>query len=187
MANGLTEPVEVADPIAAPLTIVVLSDTHLRDMSRRGGPARWLPDRVIESLGRASAILHAGDVVEAGVLARLRSYAPVHAVLGNNDRSLVGALPVTRTVDLAGVRIGMVHDSGRRSGRAARLRKMFPECDVVVFGHSHEPVTEVGVDGQLLFNPGSPTQRRRQPFATFGELELASGRIVARRIISLGD
>jgi hypothetical protein len=79
----------------------------------------------------------------------------------------------------------MVHDSGRRAGRPARLRRRFPEADIVVFGHSHVPCDEVGVDGQILFNPGSATTRRAQPNCTFGELVLDRGRIVERHILAL--
>jgi predicted phosphodiesterase len=90
-------------------------------------------------------------------------------------------------VELAGVRIGMIHDSGPSAARAARLRRRFPDTDVVVFGHSHAPVAAVGADGQLLFNPGSPTQRRAQPVCTFGELYLADGEVVEHRIIPVGE
>jgi putative phosphoesterase len=127
--------------------------------------------------------LHAGDLLDAGVLELLRQHAPVHAVLGNNDLSLTRVLPASTVVDIAGVRIGIIHDSGASSGRAGRLRRRFPDADVVVFGHSHAPVNELGEGGQLLFNPGSPTQRRAQPVCTFGELYLADGHVVDRRII----
>jgi putative phosphoesterase len=127
--------------------------------------------------------LHAGDLLDAGVLELLRRHAPVHAVLGNNDLSLTRVLPATALVEIAGVRIGLIHDSGASTGRAARLRRRFPDADVVVFGHSHAPVDELGEGGQLLFNPGSPTQRRAQPRCTFGELRLADGHVVHHRII----
>lgn len=161
-------------------TVVVISDTHLRD----GKPDRWLPEKLLQYLAGADAVLHAGDVVEPGVLERLGRFAPVHAVLGNNDHTLAGRLPETVVVDLAGVRVGMVHDSGRSLGRAGRSRRRFPDCSVVVFGHSHIPLDEVGLGGQLLFNPGSPTQRRRQPHPTFGILELGSGRVLSHRLVA---
>jgi putative phosphoesterase len=160
---------------------VVLSDTHLRDDS-----PRRLPDAVYAALRDADAVLHCGDVVESGLLAELTTFAPVHAVLGNNDVTLRGTLPERLLVQLDGVRIGMVHDSGTTTGRAARVHQMFPDCAVVVFGHSHAPVDDVGIDGQRLFNPGSPTQRRRQPHPSFGELDLDRGRIVGHRVITLG-
>jgi putative phosphoesterase len=147
--------------------------------------SRPLPEAVSAALPGAAAILHAGDVLDAGVLRVLAKYAPVHAVLGNNDRSLVGRLPHTVELELAGVRVGMIHDSGPTKGRAARLRRRFPNADVVVFGHSHAPIAVEGEGGQLLFNPGSPTQRRAQPVCTFGELYLAGGVVVGRRIIGV--
>ncbi len=167
-------------------TVVVVSDTHLRDRGPGGGPARGLPETLLDHLAGADLILHAGDVVEPGVLDRLRCYAPVHAVLGNNDQALAGQLPHTAVVDVAGVSVGLVHDSGRSQGRASRLQRMFPGCPVVVFGHSHVPLAETGIDGQLLFNPGSPTQRRRQPHPTFGILELHSGRVLGHRLVAVG-
>jgi putative phosphoesterase len=130
-------------------------------------------------------ILHAGDVLDEGILGELSELAPVHAVLGNNDSSLAGVLPTTRVVELGGVRIGMIHDSGATAGRARRLRRRFPDADVVVFGHSHAPVNEDGEDGQLLFNPGSPTQRRGQPVHSIGELQIAGGVVAKHRIIPL--
>jgi uncharacterized protein len=159
---------------------IVLSDTHLRD---DGG--RQLPDRVYVALRDADVVLHCGDVVERGLLDELATYAPVHAVLGNNDVALRGILPERLLVELDGVRVGMVHDSGLTKGRAARVHRIFPDCDVVLFGHSHAPIDEVGVDGQRLFNPGSPTQRRMQPQPSFGVLDLDRGRVVEHRIIEL--
>ena len=163
---------------------MVLADTHLRSQPD-GSMRRWLPLAAEGYLADADVILHAGDVLDAGVLARLRSYAPVYAVLGNNDRELVGVLPVTRLVDLGGVRIGMVHDGGPAAGRGKRLRRRFPDAAVVVFGHSHAPVNEPGEEGQMLFNPGSATQRRAQPSHSLGELIIQSGEIVDRRIVVL--
>jgi uncharacterized protein len=162
------------------VSVLVLADTHLRT-----GRERWLPEAARVHLRRVDAVLHAGDVMDAGVLDRLRTEAapaPVHAVLGNNDTSMIRLLPETKVLELGGVRIGMVHDSGRSSGRAERMRRLFPDCAVVVFGHSHAPVEQVGVDGQLLFNPGSPTQRRLQPRPSFGVLKLGDGQILEHRI-----
>lgn len=167
-----------------PVRVVVLADTHLRS-GRPGGRGRWLPGDLLPALERADLILHAGDVVDAGVIDRLRRSAPVVAVLGNNDHDLVGRLPETVEIDIGGVRVGMVHDSGPVAGRPARLRRRFPHCRVVVFGHSHTPVDGPGRDGQLLFNPGSPTQRRRQPWPTYGELVLGSGRVMGHRVVAL--
>ncbi len=153
--------------------VVVLSDTHIH----RGG-SRRLPDAAYAHLERADVVLHAGDVVTPEVLDELRGFAPVHAVLGNNDHELVGVLPEVLELDLDGVRVGMVHDSGDASGRARRMRRKFPDADVVVFGHSHIPWLEPGVDGQLLLNPGSPTERRRQPVHTLATFDVDDGRVV---------
>lgn len=158
------------------MDVLVLADTHIRR-----GSSRTLPPRVRELADAADHILHAGDVVVADVLEDLRGHAPVHAVLGNNDRELIGELPETVELDLAGVRVAMVHDSGATRGRTARLRRRFPDADVVVFGHSHIP-WDTADGGQVLFNPGSPTERRRQPHHTAGVLRLDDGVIVDRRI-----
>lgn len=159
---------------------IVLSDTHLRDDGKRR-----LPDDVYAALHDADVVLHCGDVVERGLLDELARFAPVHAVLGNNDSTLGGALPKQLVLELDGVRVGMVHDSGLTKGRAARVRRRFPDCDVVLFGHSHAPVDEFGVDGQRLFNPGSPTQRRMQPHPSFGVLDLDDGRVAHHAIVVL--
>lgn len=177
-------PSPVRDPRdATPVRVAVLADTHRRPA--RVGDDPPLPPAVIAEIEAADVILHAGDVVSGVLLEQLARYAPVHAVLGNNDHDLIGVLPETSELTLAGVRVAMIHDSGARRGRPRRLRARFPDSDVVVFGHSHIPVDEVGVDGQLLFNPGSPTQRRRQPHPTMGVLELAGGHVVGHRIVEV--
>ncbi len=158
--------------------VVVLSDTHLRAGSRTR-----LPKAVYDHLDRADVILHAGDLVTEDLLRELEGFAPTHAVLGNNDAGLVGLLPVERVLDIAGVRFGMIHDSGPSVGREHRLRRRFPEVDIVVFGHSHAPV-DMSVQGEWrMFNPGSPTQRRAQPAHTIGLLSLHDARVVAHRIV----
>jgi putative phosphoesterase len=159
---------------------VVLSDTHVR----RGGTRR-LPDAAYAALDRADVILHAGDVLIPELLDELRGFAPLHAVLGNNDAELFGVLPEQTVVDLDGLRLAMVHDSGPRAGRAGRMRRRFPEADVVVFGHSHQPCDERGIDGQLLFNPGSPIERRMAPTHTIGELEVRAGKLVRAAIVDV--
>jgi putative phosphoesterase len=160
--------------------IVVLADTHVR----RGG-ARRLPDAAYDHLARADRILHAGDVLVPELLNDLAQFAPVDAVLGNNDHELVGVLPETAVVDAGGVRIAMIHDSGPSAGRAGRMRRRFPDADVVVFGHSHQPLDELGIDGQRLFNPGSATERRRAPTHTLGVLEISDGRVTRHEILDL--
>jgi putative phosphoesterase len=157
---------------------VVVADTHLPD-----GGAGDLPVAAWRELERADVILHAGDVTGPALLARLAEVAPVHAVLGNNDRALV--LPESVLVELDGVRVGMVHDSGPRAGREGRLRRRFPTADLVVFGHSHIPWCEAGLDGQLLLNPGSPTQRRGQPHRTVAVADLVAGRLAGCRVVEV--
>ncbi|HVF13529.1 MAG TPA: metallophosphoesterase family protein [Acidimicrobiales bacterium] len=153
--------------------VVVVADTHIR----RGG-SRRLPHAAYAHLERADLVLHAGDILVGEVLDELSGFAPVHAVLGNNDHELVGVLPEVVELDVDGVKVAMVHDSGASAGRARRMRRMFPEADVVVFGHSHIPWLEPGIDGQLLLNPGSPTERRRQPVHTLATLDVEDGRVI---------
>ena len=166
-----------------PLRVVVIADTHLR----RSWPNRRLPDTAVRILATADVILHAGDITQPEHLDELARHAPLHAVLGNNDPELVGRLPETLQLELAGVRIAMIHDSGPARGRERRLHEWFPDADVVVFGHSHIPWNAPGEAGQLLFNPGSPTERRRQPHRTIGVLELADGRVLDARIEVVDD
>ena len=151
----------------------------------RDGAPRPVPEPVLALPGEVDVTLHAGDIVGAQLLAELAERAPVHAVLGNNDGALAGRLPETRLVDLDGVSVAMIHDSGPRAGRAARLHRRFPSADVVVFGHSHIPLDQEGIDAQRLFNPGSPTQRRRQPRHTVGLLEAVAGRLVRHEIVAI--
>ena len=159
--------------------VVVLSDTHLRS-----GGKRRLPDGAYRALDDAEVILHAGDIVTADLLHELSGFAPTHAVLGNNDLDpTLAHLPEARLEIIGGVRVAMVHDSGPRSGREARMRRRFPEAHVVVFGHSHIPWNGPGLDGQLLFNPGSPTERRAQPRHTLGVLDLDAGQVVRSEIV----
>ena len=152
--------------------LAVISDTHLP----RG--ARRLPDACIEQLRIADAILHAGDLIELSVLDDLeRLGPPVHAVRGNVDSAEVQArLPLTRMVNIGGVRIAMVHDGGPADGRLDRMRRRFPDADAVVFGHSHLPLLEER-DGFTIFNPGSPTERRRALRHTMGIATVDGGRI----------
>jgi uncharacterized protein len=160
--------------------VVVLADTHIRR-----GSTRQLPAAVYAALEVADLVLHAGDVVTGALLEELAGFAPTLAVLGNNDTDLVGDLPEERVFTIDGLRIAMVHDSGARKGREARLRRRFPTADLVVFGHSHIPIDAPGLEGQRLFNPGSPTERRGQPVATFGRLRIDEGRLVAHEIVAL--
>src|SRR5215210_8791569 len=116
----------------ASIRVLVVSDTH--------APRRWkrCPPAVAEQLRGADLILHAGDVCTAGVLEELAEWAPVHAVLGNNDLPEVAAwgAPETLELDVGGLRVAMIHDAGPAVGRVRRLRRRFPAADLVVFGHS---------------------------------------------------
>jgi putative phosphoesterase len=154
------------------VVLAVISDTHLP----RG--ARRLPDACVERLTTADAILHGGDLMALEVLEMLQGLGPpVFAVRGNVDGwELQARLPLMRTVKLGGARIGMVHDAGPATGRLERLRRRFPEADAVVFGHSHIPLHE-RADGFQIFNPGSPTDRRRQPRHTMGIAEIDDGTV----------
>ncbi len=160
------------------LRALVLADTHIRP-----GRNRRLPDAVYAELDHSDVILHAGDVVTHDLLDELGGFAPVHAVLGNNDGALLGVLPDVLELDLDGVAVAMVHETGATKGRPARIRRRFPAAAVVVFGHSHQPLDEAGVDGQRLFNPGSPTERRRAPWPSYGLLRVDRGRIVEHEIV----
>ncbi|REF01068.1 metallophosphoesterase family protein [Thermomonospora umbrina] len=158
--------------------VTVLSDTH--------APRRWrsCPPAVAALLRGADLILHAGDVCTTEVLDELAGYAPVRAVLGNNDGPDLAArgVPETLDLDLDGLRVSMIHDSGPAKGRLARMRRRFPAAELVVFGHSHIPLDESG-DGLRLFNPGSPTDRRRQPHGTVGLLDVRDGELVRAEIV----
>ena len=155
------------------MRLAIISDTHMP----RGD--RALPEECVRRLRAADAILHAGDLVALEVLELLESLGPpLHAIHGNVDRPDVRRrLPGTQVVEAGGARIGMIHDAGPAAGRLARMRRRFPDADAVVFGHSHLPLHEED-GGFQLFNPGSPTERRRAPDHTMGEATVdADGRL----------
>jgi uncharacterized protein len=160
------------------MKVAVLSDTH--------APRFWkaCPAAVARRLEGAHLILHAGDVCRAWVLEELAAFAPVRAVLGNNDDPDVAAwgAPETLELDLDGLPVAMVHDAGPAAGRARRLRRRFPTAELVVFGHSHIPLDETG-EGLRILNPGSPTDKRRQPRGTMGLLRVEGGRLVEAGIV----
>jgi uncharacterized protein len=162
------------------MRVVVLSDTH--------APRRWksCPPRVAEHLRAADLILHAGDVCTARVLDELHEYAPVRAVLGNNDAPDVASWGAEATLefDISGMRVAMIHDSGLATGRLQRMQRAFPRAQLVVFGHSHIPLDQAG-PGLRIFNPGSPTDRRRQPHGTLGVLRIDDGDLVEARIVEV--
>jgi uncharacterized protein len=155
----------------ASMVVAVISDTHLPRRSR------VLPPACVERLRAADAILHAGDLIELSVLTELEALGPpVHAVRGNVDSAeLQARLPLTRTVTLDGARIAMLHDAGPATGRLERMRRRFPDVHAVVFGHSHLPLHEER-DGFAIFNPDSPTERRRAPGHTMGLATIVDGR-----------
>jgi predicted phosphodiesterase len=152
-------------------------------------------------------------VCTAAVLDELAQYAPVTAVLGNNDGPDVAAwgAPETAQLTLEGVRVAMIHDSGAAAGRLRRMRARFPQADLVVFGHSHIPLNDAddandagdaahaddaghaddaahadeAAHALRIFNPGSPTDRRRQPHGTLGVLQVADGALVEARIVEV--
>ena len=154
------------------MQLAIISDTHMPKGARK------LPAACVERLRAADAILHAGDLVAVEVLELLESLGPpVHAVHGNVDEpALLMRLPAVRVVVAAGARIVMTHDGGPAQGRLARLRRRFPDADAVVFGHSHLPLHESG-GGFQIFNPGSPTERRRAPGHTMGLATARDGRL----------
>jgi putative phosphoesterase len=158
--------------------VAVLSDTH--------APRFWkgCPPRVADRLRGADLILHAGDVCRAEVLDELSTFAPVKVVRGNNDGPdvLAWGAPATLELNLDGLRVAMLHDAGPARGRAARLHGWFPEADLVVYGHSHIPM-DLTEDGVRIFNPGSPTDKRRQPHGTVGLLDIESGKLTRAQII----
>lgn len=158
----------------------IVSDTHLP----RG--SRALPADCLEQLAAADAILHAGDFIERSVLEELQAIGPpVHAVRGNVDSAeLQARLPLVRVVQAAGARIAMIHDAGPAAGRLERMRRRFPGADAVVFGHSHLPLHEEA-GGFAIFNPGSPTERRRAPHHTMGVATVQDGR-VAFELVRVG-
>jgi putative phosphoesterase len=139
---------------------------------------RRLPGACVQRLRHSDLILHAGDFTGRPALEELQSLGPpIAAVHGNVDEeSLRRDLPERRVVAAGKVRIGMVHDAGPRRGRLERLRVAFPDADAVVFGHSHMPLHEEG-DGFQIFNPGSPTERRRAPTRTMGLARVERGRV----------
>lgn len=156
------------------MLIAAISDTHLPRGRRR------IPDACIEQLEKADLILHAGDISTKEVLDEIAAIGPpVKAVHGNVDSpELRASLPEALELETPdGARIAMLHDAGPSKRRLERMRIRFPDAHAVVFGHSHIPLHESAQDGFQIFNPGSPTERRRQPAHTMGMARAGDGRV----------
>jgi putative phosphoesterase len=135
-------------------------------------------------LRTADLIVHAGDLMTMTVLRELRTYGEVVAVHGNvDDPEVRAAVPASAAVEAAGAMIAVTHDAGPAQGRLARMRRRFPEADAVVFGHSHIPLHDRAEDGFQIFNPGSPTERRRSPAHTMGVATVRRGRVSFELIV----
>lgn len=165
-----------------PLNLVLVADTHVPTR------ARTLPAQVWSAVERADVVFHAGDWVSASLLEefdqRCRSLVGVY---GNNDGpDLRQRLPETAAVTLEGVRFAMVHETGQSRGREARCEALYPEADVLVFGHSHIPWDTTSPRGLRLLNPGSPTDRRRQPACTFMTAVVDKGGLADVRLLEVG-
>ncbi len=154
----------------AAVAIAILGDTHMPRGSRR------LPDECVELIARSELVVHTGDFHGVEALEEIAAIGPpLVAVAGNVDVAAVRAqLPQGTTFDHGGHAIGVVHDGGPKDGRLARLRRRFPKADAVLFGHSHLPLHERADDGFQIFNPGSPTERRRAPRHSMGIGEIGA-------------
>jgi putative phosphoesterase len=156
-----------------PTRLLMLADTHVPKR------ARDLPDVVWQAVDEADLVLHAGDWVDEALLDALEDRAArLVAVHGNNDHGrLRERLAETARVEVEGLRIGVVHETGQAKGREERCAARFGDLDVLVFGHSHIPWDTVAPTGLRLLNPGSPTDRRRQPYGTFLTAVVDDGRL----------
>jgi putative phosphoesterase len=164
-----------------PLNLVLIADTHLPKRARN------LPEQVWRAVEDADVVFHAGDWVEAALLDEFeRRSRRLLAVYGNNDGpDLRRRLPETASITLDGVRFAMVHEAGQAKGREVRCEALYPDADVLVFGHSHIPWDTVSPGGLRLLNPGSPTDRRRQPACTFMEAAVDGGRLADVRLVEV--
>ncbi|MET9295525.1 metallophosphoesterase [Streptomyces sp. NPDC003077] len=155
------------------MRLLLTSDTHLPKRAKR------LPDALLAEIPRADAVLHAGDWVDTATLDLLESTARrLIGVYGNNDGpELRARLPEVARAELGGLRFGVVHETGAAQGRERRCAQRFPDLDVLVFGHSHIPWDSVAPGGLRLLNPGSPTDRRREPYRTFLTARVEDGEL----------
>jgi putative phosphoesterase len=156
------------------MRLLLLADTHV---PRR---ARDLPAQVWDEVDAADIVVHAGDWVDVALLDLLEQRARrLVAVYGNNDGPPLRArLPEVATFDIDGLRLAVVHETGGREGRERRCAQQFPDTDVLVFGHSHIPWDTTASTGLRLLNPGSPTDRRRQPVATYMTARVDNGALI---------
>jgi uncharacterized protein len=161
--------------------LLLLADTHVPNR------ARDLPARVWHEVARADVVLHAGDWVDVSLLDRLAAEAAgLVACWGNNDgAALRSRLPERAEATLEGVRFTVVHETGGAAGRDARMSRLYPDTDVLVFGHSHIPWDTTTETGLRLLNPGSPTDRRRQPFCTYMTATAHGGELTGVRLHQL--
>ena len=156
------------------MRLLLIADTHV---PRR---ARDLPAQVWDEVAKADVVVHAGDWVALDLLDELETRAArLVACWGNNDGPALRArLPERADVTLAGVRFTVVHETGATTGREARMSRLYPDSQVLVFGHSHIPWDTTTETGLRLLNPGSPTDRRRQPFCSYMTASLDDGALV---------
>lgn len=160
--------------------LLLISDTHIP------GRARRLPDAVLKAADAADLVIHAGDWVAASVLDELERHAEVLGVWGNNDGAdLRAGLPEVAHRTIEGVRFAVVHETGQATGREMRMDAAYPDVDVLVFGHSHIPWDTVTPRGLRLLNPGSPTDRRRQPMCTMMTALADDGRLRDVELVAL--
>ncbi len=157
------------------MRLLLIADTHV---PRR---ARDLPARVWDEVGDADVVVHAGDWVSTDLLDELEARAArLVACWGNNDGpALRGRLPQRADATLDGVRVTVVHETGAAAGRDARMSRRYPDSDVLIFGHSHIPWDTTTATGLRLLNPGSPTDRRRQPHCTYMTATVRNGTVTS--------
>ncbi|WP_215453678.1 MULTISPECIES: metallophosphoesterase [unclassified Streptomyces] len=160
------------------MRLLLLSDTHLPKR------AKALPAPLLAELPHADVVVHAGDWVDEATLDLLQARSRrLIAVYGNNDGPALRArLPEVARADLAGLRLAVVHETGPAQGREHRCAARFPDTDVLVFGHSHIPWDTTTSTGLRLLNPGSPTDRRRQPHCTYMTATVADGALTQVRL-----